>query len=95
MKELSKQEDIIITKADKGSAIVIVDVKDYIKEDEPKLKHRKLHKTSRRPDSNEHEISKWYDRKIQKTKTNKCKRCRGPEKIWPKNTKILSTTKDT
>ena len=39
MKKLSKQEDIIITKADKGSAIVIVDVKDFIKEDEPKLKN--------------------------------------------------------
>ena len=32
MKELSEQEDIIITKADKCGAVVIVDVKDYIKE---------------------------------------------------------------
>ena len=37
MKELSEREDIIITKADKGSAVVIVDVKDYIKEPERQL----------------------------------------------------------
>ena len=34
MKELSEQEDFVITKADKGGAIVIVAVKDYIKETE-------------------------------------------------------------
>ena len=37
MKELSEREDIIITKADKGGAVVIVDVKDYIKEGERQL----------------------------------------------------------
>ena len=37
MKELSDREDIIITKADKGGAVVIVDVKDYIKEAERQL----------------------------------------------------------
>ena len=31
-RKLSEREDIIITKADKGDAVVIVDVKDYIKE---------------------------------------------------------------
>ena len=34
MKELSEREDIIITKVDKGGAVIIVDVKDYIKEAE-------------------------------------------------------------
>ena len=34
MKELSEREDTIITKADKGGEVVIVDVKDYIKEAE-------------------------------------------------------------
>ena len=34
LKELSEQEGFIITKADKGGAIVIVAVKDYIKETE-------------------------------------------------------------
>ena len=37
MKELSEPEDIIITKALKGGAVVIVDVKDYIKEAERQL----------------------------------------------------------
>ena len=37
MKELSEREDIIITKADKVVAAVIVDVKDYIKEAERQL----------------------------------------------------------
>ena len=47
MKELSEREDVIITKADKGGAVVIVDVKDYIKEAERQLNntenYRKLH----------------------------------------------------
>ena len=34
MTELSEREDIIITKADKGGEVVIVDLKDYIKEAE-------------------------------------------------------------
>ena len=37
MKELSEREDIIITKVDKGGAVVIVNVKDYIKEAERQL----------------------------------------------------------
>ena len=41
MKELSEREDIIITKADKGGAVVIVDVKDYIKEAERQLNNTK------------------------------------------------------
>ena len=31
LQNLSKRDDIIITKADKGGAVVIVDVDDYIK----------------------------------------------------------------
>ena len=41
MKELSDQEDIIITKADKGGAVVTVGVKDYIKEAERQLNNSK------------------------------------------------------
>ena len=37
MKELSEREDIIISKANKGGAVVIVDVKDYIKEAKQQL----------------------------------------------------------
>ena len=45
---LNKREDILITKAGKGGAVVIVDVKDYIKEAEWLLtnikNYRKLQK---------------------------------------------------
>ena len=41
MKELSEREDIIITKAHKGGAVVIVGVKDYIKETEWQLNNTK------------------------------------------------------
>ena len=41
MKELSEREDIIITKADKVGAVVIMDVKDYIKEAEQQLDNTK------------------------------------------------------
>ena len=41
MKELSEWEDIIITKADKGDAVVIVGVKDYVKEAERQLSNTK------------------------------------------------------
>ena len=34
MKELTKQEDIIITNDNKDNAFVIIDVKDFIKEAE-------------------------------------------------------------
>ena len=41
MKELSERVDITITKADKGGAVVIVDVKDYIKQAERQLNNTK------------------------------------------------------
>ena len=34
MKELCEREDVVIKKTDKGGAVVIVDVKDHIKEAE-------------------------------------------------------------
>ena len=37
LQELSERDDIIITKADKGGAVVIMDVKDYVKEAERQL----------------------------------------------------------
>ena len=35
--EIKQSEDIVITNADKGDAVVILDVKDYIKEYERQL----------------------------------------------------------
>ena len=41
MKELSERVGIIITKAEKGGAVVIVDVKDYIKQAERQINNTK------------------------------------------------------
>ena len=91
MKKISERRDIIITK--EGGAVVIVAVKDSDKRSWTTTKQdRKLQKTSRRPNSNKHEISKGLNRKIQETKTNKWKSRWRPEKKWLKN--ILSTTKN-
>ena len=37
LKELKHREAIVVTNADKGGALVILDVKDYIKESERQL----------------------------------------------------------
>ena len=93
MKKISERRDIIITKAEEGGAVVIVAVKGSDKRSWTTTKQdRKLQKTSRRPNSNKHEISKGLNRKIQETKTNKWKSRWRPEKKWLKN--ILSTTKN-
>ena len=41
IQQLSREEDIIITKVDKGGAVVIVDVQGYIKEAERQLNNIK------------------------------------------------------
>ena len=46
MKELSDNTDIIITKADKGGAVVIMDVKDYINEAHRQLNNKGHYKIS-------------------------------------------------
>ena len=38
MRKLADRNDIIITKADKGGAVVIIDVEDYVKKAEHQLK---------------------------------------------------------
>ena len=44
LQNLSKRDDIIITKADKGGAVVIVDVDDYIQEVNRQLKNKEFYK---------------------------------------------------
>ena len=44
LKELADRDDIIITKADKGGAVVIIDVEDYIKEAEHQLNNKDTYK---------------------------------------------------
>ena len=40
MQELQSKNDIVITDADKGGAIVILDVEDYVKEVERQLNNK-------------------------------------------------------
>lgn len=40
LQELRERDDTVITKADKGGAVVIVDVKDYIREAKSQLKNK-------------------------------------------------------
>ena len=44
MKHLAKRRDIIVTTADKGSAVVILDTENYIKEANPQLSDKNNHK---------------------------------------------------
>ena len=95
MKELSEREDIIITKADKGGAVVFVDVKDYVKEAEGQLNntenYRKLQEdpTATNIKSVNDTIERFKNQKLINQKV-----AEGLKK-WPKNTEILSTTEDT
>ena len=49
MKGLSERKDTISTKADKGGAVVIVGVKDYIREAERQLKNKNFRKRQEEP----------------------------------------------
>ena len=44
LKELAVSNDIIITKADKGGAVVIIDVEDYVKDAEHQLNNKDAYK---------------------------------------------------
>ena len=44
LKDLSKREDIIITNADKGGAVVMMDLNDYIRETKHQLNDSKNYK---------------------------------------------------
>ena len=45
MKELAKRKDIIITNADKGGAVVMMDVEKYFKEANRRLSHKRNYNT--------------------------------------------------
>ena len=44
LKELAERNDIVIIKADKGGAVVIIDVQDYVKEAEHQLNNKDAYK---------------------------------------------------
>ena len=43
LQNLCKRDDIIITKADKGSVVVIVDVDDYVQEANRQLENKEFY----------------------------------------------------
>ena len=46
MEELQSRKDKVITGFDKGKAVVILDVEDYVREAEKKLNYRKIYSHS-------------------------------------------------
>ena len=44
MQELQSRDDIVITTADKGGAVVIQDVEGYVKETERQLKNKEIYR---------------------------------------------------
>ena len=96
MKEISEWQDIIIPKADKGGAVVIVDVKGYIKEAEQQLNNTENYwKLQEDPRATNMKLVSDTIERFKKKKNNKWKSCRRPKKKWHKNTKILYATEDT
>ena len=85
MKDLSDRTDIIITKADKGGAVVIMDVKDYI--NETHRHHKILNKDPATTNV------KMYNPKIKKRESTQRKNCRWPESVKPKTLKFCMKPK--
>ena len=54
MNDLKEREDIVVTKADKGGAIVINDVNDYVDEANRQLSNRKFYKRVAENPTSEH-----------------------------------------
>ena len=92
---LSEKDDIVITKTDKGGAVVIIDVKDYIREAEFQLKNRDNYNRLK------HDPTKTHNRLVNEIieifKKQKMMKQKIEEKIDRKlkNSKILFITKNT
>ena len=67
LEELSNRDDIIITNADKGGAIVIMDIDKYTFEAQRQLNDQSnCKKLQIDPTLQQNKISKWHSRKILK-----------------------------
>ena len=66
MNDLKQRTDIIITKADKGGAVVIIDVQNYIKEANKQLANTQVYLTIEEDLTNKHNkmINDLIDRYI-------------------------------
>ena len=59
--------DIIITKADKGWAVVIIDAKDYVKEAEYQFNNKRcLQKAPTWLNTSTYKIDQWHNNTFQK-----------------------------
>ena len=96
MEELTKRKDIIITNADKGGAVVIMDVEKYINEGNRQLSnkcnYKKLQETPTLQDSNL--VNDTIDRFKKENLLSK-KLADGLKSVNPKNPKVLHFTQDT
>ena len=80
-------------KADKGAAVVIIDVKDYMREAESRLKNKNNYDRLKYDPTETHNRLVNDNRKIQKAKNDERKSCGRIKDRKPKNTKF--TTKNT
>ena len=97
LQELSERDDFVIIKADKGGAVVIVDVQNYIREAESRLKNKDNYDRLKN-DSTETRSRLVNDtiEGFKKQKMTKEKVAEGLKKVTkPKNIKIPFTTKNT
>ena len=77
MKELSDNTDIIITKADKGEAVVIMDVKDYINEAHRQLNNKGHYKISNKdPTTTNAKLVNDTIQRLKKKEITQRKNCR-------------------
>ena len=89
MKELSEWEDIIITKANKVGAVVIVDVKDYIKEAEWQLNNTENYsKLQEDPTGTNMKLVNDTIERLKKQKLMNEKVTEGPKRNDPKTPKF-------
>ena len=94
MQELSKREDIIITKVDKGVVVAIVTVKDYMKEAKRQLNNTKNYRTLEEdPTTTNMKLENDITESLKKQKIKKLEKIAEDLKINdPQNTKTLSKT---
>ena len=63
---MADRNDIIITKADKGGAVVITDVEDYVKEAEHQLNNKDAYRKLQHDSTHTHKIGQWHNNTFQK-----------------------------
>ena len=95
LQELSERNDIVITKADKGGTVVIIDVKDYVGKAEFQLKSKNYYDRLNYDPTETHNRLLNDHRKIYKAKDDERKSCQRIKDRKPENTKTLFTNKST